>query len=95
LRQNILFQSLAAQIPKRAKTGSIAPLPPSRRPALKRNIIPDNLVKAASRPYRHSFDVDSSNVRERILARIAQINGPPDSDNAREIIAEAPVGAEQ
>jgi hypothetical protein len=26
-------------------------------------------------------------VRERILARIAQINGPPDSDNAREIIA--------
>jgi hypothetical protein len=31
--------------------------------------------------------VDSSNVRERILARIAQINGPPDSDNAREIIA--------
>jgi hypothetical protein len=31
--------------------------------------------------------VDSSNVRERILARIAQINGSPDSDNAREIIA--------
>jgi hypothetical protein len=29
----------------------------------------------------------SVDVRERILARIAQINGPPDSDNAREIIA--------
>jgi len=29
----------------------------------------------------------SADVRARVLARIAQINGPPDSDNAREIIA--------
>jgi len=31
--------------------------------------------------------VDQADIRARILARIAAQNGPPDSDNAREIIA--------
>jgi hypothetical protein len=30
---------------------------------------------------------DAADIRARILARINSINGPPDSDNAREIIA--------
>ncbi len=37
-------------------------------------------------------DTASADVRERIFARIAQTNGPSDSDNAREIIAGKLVG---